>query len=129
MSDDVEGQLERIGDQLRIARIKAYLTQSDVGERAGVSRQLVSRIEQGINGEIRAYVAVAAALNHRFVVEEEAPVDDNGIAALDFTTTTAPRDAGGPRASAKGKRQREARLSKPKRRTEDYDGPEPGKSQ
>lgn len=118
MPDDVEEQLERIGDQLRIARIRAYLTQSDVGERAGVSRQLVSRIEQGINGEIRAYVAVAAALNHRFVVEEEAPVDDNGIAALDFTTTS-PRDAAGPRVSTKGKRQKESRPTKPKRRTED----------
>ena len=100
MSDDVEAQLERIGDQLRIARVKAYLTQSDVGERAGVSRQLVSRIEQGINGEIRAYVAVAAALNHRFVVEEHAAVADNGIAALDFTSETASTDGPTPRASA-----------------------------
>jgi transcriptional regulator with XRE-family HTH domain len=100
MSDDVEAQLERIGEQLRIARVKAYLTQSDVGKRAGVSRQLVSRIEQGINGEIRAYVAVAAALNHRFVVEEEAAVADNGIAALDFTSEAAPIDKTRPRASS-----------------------------
>lgn len=100
MFDDVEAQLEQIGDQLRIARVKAYLTQSDVGERAGVSRQLVSRIEQGINGEIRAYVAVAAALNHRLVVEEHAAVADNGIAALDFTSETASADGHKPRASA-----------------------------
>ena len=108
MVDDVEAQLERIGDQLRIARVKAYLTQSDVGERAGVSRQLVSRIEQGINGEIRAYVAVAAALNHRFVVEEHAAVADNGIAALDFTSETASPDETRPRTSSSAK--------KPKRR-------------
>jgi len=100
MSDDVEEQLGRIGDQLRIARVKAYLTQSDVGQRAGVSRQLVSRIEQGFNGEIRAYVAVAAALNHRFIVEEQAAIDDNGIAGLDFTSEMAPIDGPKTRASA-----------------------------
>ena len=100
MVDDVEAQLERIGDQLRIARVKAYLTQSDVGERAGVSRQLVSRIEQGINGEIRAYAAVAAALNHRVIVEEDEALDDNGIAALDFTSETASIDGPRHRASA-----------------------------
>ena len=73
-----------------------------------MSRQLVSRIEQGINGEIRAYVAVAAALNHRFVVEEHAAVADNGIAALDFTLEAASIDNTRPRASSAAK--------KPKRR-------------
>jgi transcriptional regulator with XRE-family HTH domain len=108
MSDDVEAQLERIGEQLRIARVRAYLTQGDVGERAGVSRQLVSRIEQGINGEIRAYAAVASALNHRVIVEEDEALDDNGIAALDFTSEAASVDKNRPRASSGGQ--------KPKRR-------------
>ena len=65
-----------------------------------MSRQLVSRIEQGINGEIRAYVAVASALNHRFVVEEHAAVADNGIAGLDFTSEAASIGETRPRASA-----------------------------
>ena len=112
MSDDVEQQLERIGDQLRIARVKAYLTQGDVGQRAGVSRQLVSRIEQGLNGEIRAYVAVAAALNHRFIVEELAAIDDNGIAALDFTSETTPTDAPESRSSAGRKKPKKNRPTK-----------------
>ena len=104
MADDVEAQLQQIGDQLRIARVKAFLTQSDVGERAGVSRQLVSRIEQGINGEIRAYAAVASALNHRLIIEEQEALDDNGIAALDFTSDAASSDKTRPRASSGGKK-------------------------
>ena len=114
MSDDVEDQLERIGDQLRIARVKAYLTQSDVGQRAGVSRQLVSRIEQGINGEIRAYVAVAAALNHRFIVEEQEAVGDAGIPALDFTSETIPVDQTGPKASTGGRKPKRSGTTKAK---------------
>lgn len=115
MSDDVEAQLARIGDQLRIARVKAYLTQSDVGQRAGVSRQLVSRIEQGINGEIRAYVAVAAALNHRFMVEEQEAVGDGGIAALDFTSETIPIDQPGNPASSAGRKPKRSGATKAKR--------------
>ncbi len=112
MSDDVEEQLARIGDQLRIARVKAYLTQGDVGQRAGVSRQLVSRIEQGFNGEIRAYLAVAAALNHRFIVEEQAAANEKAIAALDFTSEAAQDDEAGARASAGEKKPKRSRPNK-----------------
>lgn len=84
MSDDVHEQLEKIGATLREARVKAYQTQSDVADRAGVSRQLVGRIEQGLNGEISAYVAVATALNHRFTLVQESAVTNDGPAGLDF---------------------------------------------
>ncbi|MEI6251188.1 MAG: helix-turn-helix transcriptional regulator [Mycobacteriaceae bacterium] len=86
MIDDVvvRENLEQIGAALRDARVDAYLTQSDVGERAGVSRQLVSRIEQGCNGEISAYVAVAAALRFRFNVEQQAGLNDTEVTGLDF---------------------------------------------
>jgi transcriptional regulator with XRE-family HTH domain len=114
MSDDVEEQLARIGDQLRIARVKAYLTQGDVGQRAGVSRQLVSRIEQGFNGEIRAYLAVAAALNHRFIVEEQAAANEKAIAALDFTSEAAQDDEAGARASDAG--EKKPKRSRPNKR-------------
>ncbi len=112
MSDDVEEQLARIGDQLRIARVKAYLTQGDVGQRAGVSRQLVSRIEQGFNGEIRAYLAVAAALNHRFIVEEQAAGNEKAIAALDFTSEASPTDDAVTRASSGEKKPKRSRPNK-----------------
>ena len=69
--DVVQEHLEGLGIALRDARMKLTLTQSEVGEQAGVSRQLVSRIEQGCNGEISAYVAVAAAVGLRFTLAEE----------------------------------------------------------
>ena len=68
MADRVEDDLEKIGAALRDARLQALLSQSEVGQRAGVSRQLVSRIEQGLNGEITAYAAVAAALEYRLTL-------------------------------------------------------------
>ena len=80
MGDDVRSDLEKIGAALRDARLRALLSQSEVGQRAGVSRQLVSRIEQGLNGEITAYGAVAAALEYRLGVaatgKELTPLDD-----------------------------------------------------
>ncbi len=68
MADGVQDDLEKIGATLRDARLQALLSQSEVGQRAGVSRQLVSRVEQGLNGEITAYAAVAAALEYRLSV-------------------------------------------------------------
>lgn len=86
MDDDVQKHLEALGAVLRDARVKAYMTQSDVAERAGVSRQLVGRIEQGLNGEISAYVAVASALNHRLGLVQEAAVQNDGPAGLEFAS-------------------------------------------
>jgi transcriptional regulator with XRE-family HTH domain len=91
MSDMVQLSLESIGATLRDARVEAYLTQSEVGQRAGVSRQLVSRIEQGCNGEISAYASVAAALNYRLAVMPESAEADavtaTATAGLDFTVS------------------------------------------
>lgn len=85
MVDGVRDDLQRIGAALRDARLRAMLTQSEVGQRAGVSRQLVSRIEQGVNGEITAYAAVAAALQYRLGVAPEGAAAGNEPAGLDFT--------------------------------------------
>jgi len=87
MVDDVQGSLETIGATLRDARLKEFRTQSEVGELAGVSRQLVSRIEQGCNGEISAYIAVAAALRHRFALVDEAGRNDTKSPGLDFVSS------------------------------------------
>lgn len=81
---DVQASLETIGATLRDARLKELRTQSEIGELAGVSRQLVSRIEQGCNGEISAYVAVAAALRHRFTLVQEAGTNGTQSPGLDF---------------------------------------------
>jgi transcriptional regulator with XRE-family HTH domain len=85
MPESVQENLEKIGATLRDARVAALLTQSEVGQQAGVSRQLISRIEQGINGEIQAYASVAAALQHRLAVVEETSLNDNTPAGLDFS--------------------------------------------
>lgn len=90
MTGDVEEFLQEIGATLREARVGALLTQSEIGQRAGVSRQLVSRIEQGCNGEISAYVAVATALGHRFTVVRDAALDDGELAGLDFSASSSP---------------------------------------
>lgn len=84
MDDEVQKTLVGIGAILREARVEALLTQSEVGLRAGVSRQLVSRIEQGCNGEISAYISVAAALGHRLSVVHEAALNDDGPEGFDF---------------------------------------------
>lgn len=82
----VQEQLENIGAALRDARLKLSLTQGEIGEQAGVSRQLVSRIEQGCNGEFSAYIAVARAVRLRIaLVEETSPADtDSGAVNAQF---------------------------------------------
>jgi transcriptional regulator with XRE-family HTH domain len=85
MADGVQDDLEKIGAALRDARVQALRTQGEVGQQAGVSRQLVSRIEQGLNGEISAYAAVAAALQHRLAVIPEAVAEDAEPTGLDFS--------------------------------------------
>lgn len=76
--DVVQEHLEKLGAALRDARMKLNLTQGEVGEQAGVSRQLVSRIEQGLNGEVSAYVAVATALRLRLALVEETTGPNSG---------------------------------------------------
>lgn len=84
MAGLIQEVLAGIGAQLRHARIDAGLTQQDVATRSGVSRQLVGRIENGLNGEISAFIAVANALDHRLSVAEEVPLNDAEQAALDL---------------------------------------------
>lgn len=77
--------LAGLGSSLRYARLQAGLTQSEVSRLAGVSRQLVSRIENGHpSGEIAAVVAVANALGQRLTVVDEVPLNESEQAALDL---------------------------------------------
>lgn len=62
-------QLIQLGAALRKARLDAGLTQDQLGELAGVSRQLVSRVETGSpRGEIGRVVEIASALGMQMVV-------------------------------------------------------------
>ncbi|MGQ4600458.1 helix-turn-helix domain-containing protein [Nocardia sp. R6R-6] len=61
-------QLVQLGAMLRKARLDAGLTQEQLGELAGVSRQLVSRVEAGSSrGEIGRVAQIAGALGLRLV--------------------------------------------------------------
>ena len=57
----------RIGSTLRVIRIRKHLRQSDVARRAGVSRQLVGRVENGAAGRypLDTTRAIALALGAR----------------------------------------------------------------
>ena len=84
MSDGEQSGLEQIGATLREARLRAYLTQAEVGQRAGISPHVVNRLEQGCNTEIGAYISVAAALHHQISVLHPADIPDMELSALDF---------------------------------------------
>ncbi|HZW00737.1 MAG TPA: helix-turn-helix transcriptional regulator [Candidatus Deferrimicrobium sp.] len=60
----------RIGNTLRVIRIRKHLRQEDVARRARVSRQLVGRLEGGAAGRypLDTTRAVAAALGIRLDV-------------------------------------------------------------
>jgi transcriptional regulator with XRE-family HTH domain len=65
----VRRQLLQLGATLRKARLEAGLSQSELGALAGVSRQLIGRIEDGEDGhphgEIGRVAQIAAALGYR----------------------------------------------------------------
>ncbi|MGV9801200.1 helix-turn-helix domain-containing protein [Mycobacterium sp. NPDC003449] len=65
----VDRQLMQLGAALRNARIEAGLTQDELGDRAGVSRQLVSRAESGSpRGEVGRVAQIATALGYRLTI-------------------------------------------------------------
>ncbi|SKK33987.1 helix-turn-helix domain-containing protein [Mycobacteroides abscessus] len=73
-SKRVAAQLTKLGGQLQNARIKARLSQADIATQAGLTRQLVSRIEAGnSHGEIGAVAAYADALGLRLSLTSPEP--------------------------------------------------------
>ena len=57
----------RIGNTLRVIRIRKHLRQADIARRAGVQREVVSRLERGGFGRVKydTFLAVATALGIR----------------------------------------------------------------
>lgn len=84
MDGDVRELLAQLGAELRFARIQANLTQADVSARAGVSRQLVNRIETGRNGEISSFIAVAKVLGRRLQISGQSTLNDSEQFAMDY---------------------------------------------
>jgi len=61
--DVVSEHLKQLGAELKAARRAANITQDSLATHAGISRQLLIRIEAGHNAEIASYLAVATALD------------------------------------------------------------------
>jgi transcriptional regulator with XRE-family HTH domain len=86
-----DGVVQRLGEAIRSARRRRRLTQAQLGERVGVSRGTVARIEQG-RGQgvpITTWLALAAALHltPRFELQRdwrEEPVDAGHLAIQDL---------------------------------------------
>lgn len=80
----IREDLEQLGSQLRYARRQLGLTQAEVGRRAGISRQLVNRIEAGHNSEIAAVVAIANILDRRVRLIGTVPPSEGKKAAMEL---------------------------------------------
>jgi len=69
-------QLARLGAELRSAREQRRLTQGDVGERAGLGRMIVSRMERGLGSStIEALQRVALAVGRPAVITLQRDID------------------------------------------------------
>lgn len=77
--------LKGLGSRFRHARLSAGLSQAEVATRAGVSRQLVGRVEAGANGEIRAYMTIAAVLELQIWALPQEPLNASELAAIDLS--------------------------------------------
>lgn len=59
-----QANLEQMGEQIRLARLRRHLSSELVAERAGISRMTLSNIEKGSPSvAIGSYAAVLHALN------------------------------------------------------------------
>ncbi len=57
-----EALAERLGQRLKQARLNANLTQTDIAERAGLSRKVVMNVEKG-KAQLLSFIAIMMALN------------------------------------------------------------------
>lgn len=58
----MENENMRIGERIRIERVKRKLSQQKLAERSGVTQSLISQIERGTNRETVHLIAIARAL-------------------------------------------------------------------
>ncbi len=66
---DLDPEIKIICDQIKDSRKKIGLTQTDLAEKAGLSQQTISFVEQGyVNISIRTLKKIAGALNLKLVL-------------------------------------------------------------
>ena len=81
----LDAGLADIGRQVRSLRRAGGWTQAEVAEAAGISRQLLSRMERGtVQGQLATLLAVVTGLGGEIVVAERASdeVDITGLAGM-----------------------------------------------
>jgi transcriptional regulator with XRE-family HTH domain len=62
-----------LGEQLRAERVRQRLDQTDLAKAAGVTRAVVSRLENGAGGNVHSLVAVVRALGRTGWLESLKP--------------------------------------------------------
>ena len=93
-------QLARLGADVRVARLRRNLTQAALGERAGVSRMTVSRLERGYGGGLTldAWQRIGLAVGRPLIANLLRPTDgdtpDAGHLALQELVLRLGRAAG-----------------------------------
>lgn len=66
-------KMSDIGEQLRRARLAAGLTQRELAERAGLSHQVVQKIEKGQNTTMETLDVLATAAGAELIVRMDGP--------------------------------------------------------
>lgn len=66
-------KMSDIGEQLRRARLAAGLTQRELAERAGLSHQVVQKIEKGQNTTVETLDVLATAAGAELIVRMDGP--------------------------------------------------------
>jgi transcriptional regulator with XRE-family HTH domain len=116
--DNLE-QLARLGGELRAARHRRRLTQEQIGERAGISRSVISAIERGSGGShtLDAWQCLALSVDRPLRVElrrdaREEPADAGHLAIQELVLRI------GRRAGFRGTFELPSRPSDPSRSTD-----------
>lgn len=63
--------LKTLGHELRTLRKDARLTQADLSARAGISRDTLSRVENGDSADTAIVQRIAAVLGHHLTIERK----------------------------------------------------------
>ena len=77
--------LANLGMQLKQMRLNKNITQNELSERIGLSRRVISDIENGGNGTLNSFVRILRALEKLEILNnfiEDAPVSPIQIAKL-----------------------------------------------
>lgn len=79
MSEDLARTPKQLGAVIQRQRRTRGLTQTELGERAGLRQATISQIERGENARLESLLAVLAALNLELTVRPRSRVEASDI--------------------------------------------------